>query len=70
MLIRYVGEKYTFSLSGGCEKHFRVISGQLEGIYGYDGPWIAYYLAGSLSTISRMDSNSITAGKGRLDSWI
>ncbi|KAJ3018985.1 Golgi apyrase [Thoreauomyces humboldtii] len=32
---RYVGSKYPFAISGGCDRHFRVISGELEGIYGW-----------------------------------
>ncbi|KAJ3416236.1 Golgi apyrase [Chytridiales sp. JEL 0842] len=32
---RTVRRHYSFSTSGGCDRHFRVISGELEGIYGW-----------------------------------
>ncbi|KAJ3053470.1 Golgi apyrase, partial [Rhizophlyctis rosea] len=32
---RYVQRHYTFSIDGGCNLHFRVITGELEGIYGW-----------------------------------
>lgn len=31
----FVGNNYSFDISGGCDIHFRVISGELEGIYGW-----------------------------------
>ncbi|KAJ3277916.1 Golgi apyrase, partial [Borealophlyctis nickersoniae] len=32
---RYVGHHYKFAIDGGCDMHFRIISGELEGIYGW-----------------------------------
>jgi Golgi apyrase len=32
---QYVIGNYEFAVDGGCERHFRVITGELEGIYGY-----------------------------------
>ncbi|KAJ3033025.1 Golgi apyrase, partial [Rhizophlyctis rosea] len=32
---KYVQRHYKFSVDGGCNLHFRVISGELEGIYGW-----------------------------------
>jgi Golgi nucleoside diphosphatase len=32
---KYVSGNYEYAVDGGCERHFRVITGELEGIYGY-----------------------------------
>jgi Golgi apyrase len=32
----YVSGNYEFAVDGGCERHFSIITGELEGIYGYD----------------------------------
>ncbi|KAI8906329.1 nucleoside phosphatase GDA1/CD39 [Gorgonomyces haynaldii] len=35
MVCDFVRDNYLFSVAGGCQQHFRIISGNLEGIFGW-----------------------------------
>ncbi|KAI8917196.1 nucleoside phosphatase family-domain-containing protein [Powellomyces hirtus] len=55
---RYVKEYYPFAVHGGCSRHFRVISGELEGIYG----WITVnYLKNGFNIHNDADKNTTNA---------
>ncbi|RKO88403.1 nucleoside phosphatase GDA1/CD39, partial [Blyttiomyces helicus] len=54
----FVRSHYPFAIDGGCELHFRLISGELEGIYG----WIAVnYLKNGFG--GRDDAGHVNYGK-------